>query len=310
MVGRGSDWWGSARVVGAGRAGGVEARAAGRLAGASVCSAGNRLGGAGFGGLGTFMAEGLDPIEAGKQLHEHGGKRADVGGGAEHGGKRADDGGSNEHGQQGHAEDRHTRILQISEALLLALVTITAAWAGYSAARWNTVSRVDIARSATLRNVATRDLLTGISLRNFDSATFNAWFIAFTLNKPEKEAIAIRRFRPAFRVAFNAWLKTDPEHNPHAPPGPTYMPQYKQPALAQGNALDAAATRKFNSGNRDGQVGDNYVRITVFLAAVLFLVGISSSFKLAGVRYALVVFGSVLLVLSIVLLASQPGLPR
>jgi hypothetical protein len=55
--------------------------------------------------------------------------------------------------------------------------------------------------------------------------------------------------------------------------------------------------------------GDNYVRFTVFLAAVLFLVGIGSSFKLHGVRYALVVFGSVLLIFSIVLILQQPGLP-
>ena len=41
----------------------------------------------------------------------------------------------------------------------------------------------------------------------------------------------------------------------------------------------------------------------------LFLVGIGSSFKLNGVRYALTTFGSVLLILSIVLISRQPGLP-
>ena len=87
------------------------------------------------------------------------------------------------------------------------------------------------------------------------------------------------------------------------------MPQYKLAAQAQANALDNQATEKFNAGNQAGLVGDNYVRITVFLAAVLFLVGIGSSFKLHGVRYALVTFGSVLLILSIVLIVRQPGLP-
>jgi hypothetical protein len=193
--------------------------------------------------------------------------------------------------------------------VLLALVTITAAWAGYSAARWGTASRVDIAQSSTLRNLATRDDLTALSLREFDASTFNAWFIAFTLNSPQKEAIAERRFRPAFRVAFNAWMATDPLHNPHAPPGPTYMPQYKQPIQAQANKLDSQADAKFAAGNDAALVGDDYVRITVFLAAVLFLVGIGSSFKLPGIRYALVVFGSVLLILSIVLILRQPGLP-
>ena len=74
--------------------------------------------------------------------------------------------------------------MQICEAILLALVTITAAWAGYSAARWGTDSRVQIARSSTLRALATRDDLTALSQRNFDAATFSAWFIAFTLNSP------------------------------------------------------------------------------------------------------------------------------
>jgi hypothetical protein len=163
------------------------------------------------------MSEGLDPIEVGKKLHEHG----------ETTHSQAE--GRNGHGGNGHGADdnRHSRALQICEAVLLALVTLTAAWAGYSAAKWGTASRADIAESSTLRNLATRDNLEAMSLRNFDASTFNAWFIAFTLNSPEKQAVAERRFRPQFRIAFNAWMATDPLPNPHAPPGPTYMPQYK-----------------------------------------------------------------------------------
>ena len=240
------------------------------------------------------MTEGLNPIEVGKKLHEHG---------------EAHDQETQEADGHGEAKDRHSRMIQIGEAVLLALVTITAAWAGYSAARWGTDSRFEIAQSSTLRNLATRDDLTALSLRDFDASTFNAWFIAFTLNSPQKEVIAERRFRAQFRVAFNAWMATNPLHNPNAPPGPTYMPQYKQPAQAQANALDSAADAKFNAGNHAGLVSDDYVRITVFLAAVLFLVGIGSSFKLHGVRYALITFGSVLLILSAVLILRQPGLP-
>src|SRR5271165_611448 len=241
-----------------------------------------------------LMPEGLDPIESGKKLHEHAAAAQE---------------GAGEEGGHKESADRHSRILQICEAALLAIVTLTAAWAGYSAAKWSTESRVDIAKASSLGNVATRDDLEAISLRNFDSSTFNAWFIAFTLNSPQKEAIAVRRFRPLFLVAFNAWMATDPLHNPDAPPGPTYMPQYKQPEQAQANTLNNEAAAKFQAGNQAATTGDNYVRITVFLAAVLFLVGIGSSFKLHGVRYALVAFGSVLLILSIVLILQQPGLP-
>ena len=240
------------------------------------------------------MPEGLNQIETGKKLHELGEAAHERAGEAAGGGE---------------AGDRHSRMVQIGEAVLLALVTVTAAWAGYSAARWGTASRVEIAQSSALRTIATRDDLTALSLRNFDSSTFNAWFIAFTLGSPQKEAIAARRFRPAFRVAFNAWLATDPLHNPHAPPGPTYMPQYKLAAQAQATALDTQTSAKFQDGTHAGLVGDEYVRITVFLAAVLFLVGIGSSFKLHGVRYALIALGSVLLTVSLVLILHQPGLP-
>jgi hypothetical protein len=246
---------------------------------------------------GALVGEGLSPIEAGKQAHEHGA--------AEH--EEAQETGQVNAGGE---NDRRSRIAQICEAILLALVTIAAAWAGYSAARWSTASRVDIAQSATLRSLASRADLEALSLRNFDSSTFNAWFIAYTLNNRQKEAVAIRRFRPVFKVAFDAWLATNPLHNPHAPPGPTYMPQYRLPQQAKANALDKRASAKYAAGTDAGSTADNYVRITVFLAAVLFLVGIGSTFKLHGVRYALITFGTALLIVSVVLLAQQPGLPR
>ncbi len=81
------------------------------------------------------MPEGLNPIETGKKLHEHG----------EAAHRPAEE-------TEGHAPagDRHSRILQIGEAALLALVTLAAAWAGYSAARWGTASRIDVAQSSVL----------------------------------------------------------------------------------------------------------------------------------------------------------------
>jgi hypothetical protein len=231
------------------------------------------------------MPEGLSPIEAGKKLHEH--------------------------TSEPHQPDatRHSRAVQIGEALLLSLVTIAAAWSGYAAAKWGTESRLELAQAATLRNLATRADLAALSTRNFDSSTFTAWFTAYTLNDPQKQAVAERRFRPEFKVAFDAWMATDPFHNPRAAPGPTYMPQYKLADQAKADALDREAEAAAAAGNHAAVVGDEYVRITVFLAAVLFLVGIGSTFKLPTVRYVLIVVGAVLLVLATVLILLQPGLP-
>ena len=46
----------------------------------------------------------------------------------------------------------------------------------------------------------------------------------------------------------------------------------------QAKALDEKADEAFAAGVSAGQTSDSYVRVTVFLASVLFLVGISSDF--------------------------------
>ena len=58
--------------------------------------------------------------------------------------------------------------------------------------------------------------------------------------------------RPGYRPAFNAWLATDPAHNPNAPPGPAYMPQYVIPQEAAAKAYDAQADAAFAKGAKAG----------------------------------------------------------
>jgi hypothetical protein len=205
--------------------------------------------------------------------------------------------------------DQHDRVLSIAEAVLLSLVALLAGWSGYAAAKWNTESGVGLAEASTARTEASRADLEAMELRNFDSSTFEAWFAAYTAGNEEAMVLAEHRFRPEFRVAFDAWRATKPESNPQAPPGPTYMPEYRQPELEEATQLDRQADGAFARGVTAGKRSDDYVRTTVFLATVLFLVGISTQFPLRGVRYGLVAVGTVLLVFSIVQLAQLPGPP-
>jgi hypothetical protein len=231
------------------------------------------------------MSEGMSAEEVGQEIAHH----------AKHSGR-------DQH-------DRHDRILSIAEAVLLSVVALMAAWSGYAAAKWSTDSRVKLADASTLRSEANRADIDAIDRRNFDSSTFEAWFSAFTVKNREAMAIAEHRFRPQFRVAFDAWRRTHPETNPNAPKGPTYMPQYREPALAKARRLDAQATAAFEVGSTAGTRSDDYVRTTVFLASVLFLVGISTQFRIRGVRYGLVSVGAVLLIVSLVQLTQLPGPP-
>jgi hypothetical protein len=149
-----------------------------------------------------------------------------------------------EHGEaggRGGAHERRERNVSIAEAVLLSIVTLLVAWSGYAAAKWSTESRITLAAASAARTTASRASLEAIELRNFDSSAFEAWFTAYTLDNAEAVRVAVHRFRPPFRVAFDAWRATKPETNPDAPPGPTYMPQYREPEVRRAEALDAPA---------------------------------------------------------------------
>jgi hypothetical protein len=231
------------------------------------------------------MVEGLSAAEVGKEISEH------------------------RHGPAQLHEERRDRLITIVEAVLLAIVAFMAAYAGYASAKWSTESRLRLARAATARTEASNANLNALATRNFDSSTFEAWFSAFVAGNRSAMAIAERRFRPEFRVAFDAWQQTDPEHNPNAPPGPTYMPQYAQPDLVRATQLNGRADKDYAEGATAGTDADKYVRVTVLLAMVLFLVAISGHFKLRSARYVLVAVGATVLVLALGTLSTLPRPP-
>ena len=220
------------------------------------------------------MAEGLSPAEVGKEIDEHRHHTLST-------------------------EDRRDRWISIVEATLLAIVAFTAAYSGYASAKWSTESRLELAKASAARTQASNANLNALTTRNFDSSTFTAWFVAYVAGNQSAMTVAERRFRPEFKVAFDAWQATNPDTNPNAPPGPTYMPEYKQPELDHATELNAQADEHYLEGAKDGTNADDYVRVTVYLATVLFLVAISGHFKLRGARYALVVVGIVVLVLAL-----------
>ncbi len=232
------------------------------------------------------MPEGLSPAEVGKEIGEHG-----------------------KHAEHAAAEDRRDRLLSVCEALLLSLVAVLAAYSGFAAAKWSTESSVSLAKASALRTKANRADLEALQIRTLDSVSFNAWFTAFTAGNANAERLAEKRLRPGYRPAFYAWLATDPAQNPNAPPGPSYMPQYVIPQEVLSKVDDKQADASFAKGSNAGATADKYVRDTVFLATVLFLVGISGHFPLRQGRVALIVVGSLILVFAVIQLLGLPGPP-
>ena len=164
-------------------------------------------------------------------------------------------------------------------------------------------------RGSATRTEANRAAYQAADLKNFDSLTFNAWFTAYVAHNRPAMRVAQDRFRPVFLTAFKAWLTTAPFTDPNAPKGPTYMPQYRQPELALSRRLDASADHHYALGEEAGSNSDGYVRTTVYLATVLFLVGISGHFKVRAARIGLISVGGVILVFSSISLILAPKPP-
>jgi hypothetical protein len=231
------------------------------------------------------MPEGLSAPEVGKEIGDHAAHDHSAG------------------------ERRRDRLLSITEAILLSLVAVLAAYSGYAAAKWGTESSISLAKASATRTKANRADLEALQIRTLDSVSFNAWFTGFTAGNTNAQRLAEKRFRPGYRPAFFAWLATDPTHNPNAPPGPSFMPQYVIAQATAATAYDNAADAAFAKGTSAGARGDKYVRDTVFLATVLFLVGISGHFPLRQARYGLIGIAGLILIFSVVQLLELPGPP-
>ena len=201
---------------------------------------------------------------------------------------------------------RREEVIEILEAIVLAIVAVATAWSGYQTARWDGRQAHLYGISSKDRAKSTQASTLGGQQRLYDSSMVSAWLAAYATGNVKLAKIYERRFRPELVPAFRAWLATDPLTNPMAPPGPLFMPQYHVAANARAAALDHRASVAFDAGTEARETGDRYLRNTVLLATVLFLTALGMRFKVFGVRLALVGVSAVLLGVALYFVFTYP----
>jgi hypothetical protein len=208
--------------------------------------------------------------------------------------------------ESGDTSQSRLEVIEIIEAMILALVAVATAWSGYQAAKWAGSRAEQYARASRLRVTAEGLATLAGQERIYDSDTFNVW-LAARLDGKEKEAEFFeRRFRDEYRPAFTAWLKTDPFNNAQAPPGPIFMPDYHNAKHAQFRDLTKQAAEMADQGTKSGETGDQYVRITVLLATVLLITAIGQRFRFKAARVAFMILAWLLLCLPLWQLLTLP----
>ncbi len=211
------------------------------------------------------------------------------------------------HDAHGATETRWGQTVEIIEAILLSIVAVATAWSGYHAARWDGRQAELYGTSSTIRSEADQALTLGGQQRLLDVMTFNTWIEARNEGLDDLAALYERRFSPEFQVAFDAWIALDPLSNPDAPPGPSFMPEYENHLLDEGARLDDVSDRTFDQGTEARHQADEYIRTTVVLATVLFLLALSQRFGVWRVRIGVLVVAIGLTTYGLVTLL---GLPR
>ncbi|MEZ5268579.1 MAG: hypothetical protein R2789_08455 [Microthrixaceae bacterium] len=228
---------------------------------------------------------GLSPAEVSKEIAEH-----------------------HQHAASHDVQSPADRRITIVEALMLAVVAILAAYSGFASAKWSTEESLTLARANTARTEANRAYSwtppeAGTSTRP-PSTPGSRPISTATRKAPRSPRSASAQLAPA----FEAWIETDPSSTLARLRTHLTCDEYEQPENAKGVELDRTADDLYG-GSTAGRTVDDYVRTAVFLATVLFLVGISGHFRVRSARYGLIGVASVMLIWSVVLLVTTPFPP-
>jgi hypothetical protein len=197
-------------------------------------------------------------------------------------------------------------LLEIAEAIVLAVVAVATAWSGYQAALWTGGQAELYGLASRYRIQADGTSVRANQERLYDASTTVEWLKATERGEKKLADIFERRILPESRPAFNDWKKTDPLNNPNALPGPFFMPEYRNSAAEKADKLNDQATETFEQGTKARERSDAYVRVTVMLATVLLLTAVSQRFKTHGVRIGLCVLAAVLLLVQVYRILNLP----
>ena len=215
---------------------------------------------------------------------------------------------------KGIAEHRHetTRadLISIVEAVLLATVALFAGWSGFA------LGEVEHRVTAAARAVGDRPCGGQPRRPRGDGEP------QLRLVDVQRVVHRVRRRRrgghgrrrnggsgPSSRWRSTRGGQRIPTRIPTRPRARRSCPSTSSPTPCARPRSTIAADEKYTEGQKAATNADDYVRITVFLATVLFLVGISGHFRLKAARYGLVTVGVIVLIVAVATLTTLPGPP-
>ncbi len=200
---------------------------------------------------------------------------------------------------------RPSRSSRPSSSVIVALAT---ALSGYQAALFDGESAKEYATSSRLRVEASNTSLTANQQLAYNAGNLTAWLRGLRgQGRQPARRLLERRFLPNYKQAFDAWVETDPLNRPRRPcRARVHARVTKTPWSRRRRNSPRRLRTPSTSGVETRLIGEDYVRVTVVLAAALFLIAIGQRFKVRGVRWSVNGVAGVLLIYCVVLFVSYP----
>jgi hypothetical protein len=152
------------------------------------------------------------------------------------------------------ASTRLPALLEPVALVLLSLATVGTAWCSYQAAVWGGVSQRAMNQSAAASRRAVADQLQASQMAVLDVMLFSQYVNAHVSSNQPLADFYAERFRNEAKIAFQAWIATDPFVNPEAPPHPFATNLYQPRLLESARTADAESLALWQRAGEAGRV--------------------------------------------------------
>ena len=182
--------------------------------------------------------------------------------------------------------------LELLVAILLGLAAVATAWAAFQASQWDG----EEVRAYTDANLALSDANffynAGTQLAIQDELLFVDYVTAIQAEDTDLAAYLRESLMRPELVAAIGWWEEQPDDV--TTPFVEGNPEYSNASYAEADALTERVDASYAAGQAANGNGDAFNLVTVLLAASLFVLGISGSFRVTTMRFAAIGIGGLL----------------
>ena len=202
---------------------------------------------------------------------------------------------------------RRSGRMQALTAVILSLATLTSTWCGYQAARWSGVQSQLQSAADTAERQAAENTLAGLQIRTQDGLLVLEYWRALRDGDERTTTTIESKMRPELQRAVKASIR-DGILEKTSVSGPLQREEYRLEVEVVAGTRRDDAKKSSTQAVVAGQVSNEYVLLTLMLASVLFVGGVSTTFSRKAVRRALSVIALLVFAVAIVSVTRLPVL--